>query len=146
MAELALAQGYAVTLLDHRPAYALPERFPGCEVATQAPAGTPAAVLIMSHHYEADRAWLARFLPDPPAYLGLLGPRRRARRLLDELGVPGWPAGLYAPMGLDLGAETPAEIALATLAEVKQVLAGASGRSLARKSGPIHAAAEALLR
>jgi xanthine/CO dehydrogenase XdhC/CoxF family maturation factor len=146
MAELALAQGYAVTVLDHRPALARPERFAGCRVLATPPAGAPAAALVMTHHFEADRAWLERFLPDPPAYLGLLGPRRRARRLLDDLGVAGWPAALYAPMGLDLGAETPAEIALATLAEVKLVLSGASGRPLATRTGPIHAPMRELAR
>ncbi|MDB5096788.1 MAG: pucA [Cyanobacteria bacterium RYN_339] len=142
MAALALAQGYAVTVLDHRPAYARPERFPGCRVRGAVPGEErAAAVLLMTHHFEADRGWLARFLPEAPAYLGLLGPRRRARRLLDELGIAGWPRELHAPMGLDLGAETPAEIALATLAEVRQVLAGRSGASLRARDGGIHAAA-----
>jgi xanthine/CO dehydrogenase XdhC/CoxF family maturation factor len=140
MAALARAQGYRVTVLDHRPAYMDPERFPGCALATEPPVETPAAILLMTHQFEADRAWLARFLSAPPAYLGLLGPRRRARRLLDELGVDGWPDALHAPMGLDLGAETPEEIALATLAELKQVLGGHSGASLRTKAGGIHQA------
>jgi len=138
MAALALQQGYRVTVLDHRPAYLDPRRFPGCTLASAPPAERPAAILIMGHHFEADRAHLARALAAPPAYVGLLGPRRRARRLLDELGVSGWPDALYAPMGLDLGAETPAQVALATLAELRQVLGGHSGASLRTKPGPIH--------
>ena len=76
-----------------------------------------------------------------PAYLGVLGPQRRTREVLAEaarlLGLPNiaeraeqWLAQLHAPTGLDLGAETPATIALSIVAEIQQTLNNASALPL----------------
>ncbi len=86
--------------------------------------------VILTHSYEQDRALLAALLPEPLAYLGILGPRHRTERLLAEV-VPalGWTVDdclrrLRTPVGLDLGARDPASIALAIVAEMQATLTG----------------------
>ena len=74
-------------------------------------------------------------------YIGVLGPRRRTIELLGERaeeGVP--PVNVHSPVGLDLGAETPEEIALAIVAEVQAVLNDRPAGRLSDRDGPIHAA------
>jgi xanthine dehydrogenase accessory factor len=105
---------------------------------------TDAAVL-MTHSFEQDSRVLASILGDsrifPLAYLGVLGPQRRTRELLVKaarllhLSAPAdraeqWLAQLHAPTGLDLGAETPATIALSIIAEIQQILAAATAQPL----------------
>jgi xanthine/CO dehydrogenase XdhC/CoxF family maturation factor len=83
-------------------------------------------------------------LPRPLAYLGLLGPRKRAEKILADLAAQGFAATpemrlrLHAPVGLDLGADNPEEVALAILAEMKASLAGRDGRPLRERVSPIH--------
>jgi xanthine dehydrogenase accessory factor len=145
--------GYAVTVCDRRPAYATRERFPEADrVFVKAPGDLPelsvaqrAAAVVMSHHYVSDRDYLRALLPTPLAYLGLMGPRRRAEAMLQEIRTEGVIVGdellkkLHNPVGLDLGAEGPEEIALAILAEINAVFAGHGGGILREKKGPIHA-------
>lgn len=105
-------------------------------------AGT--AVVVMTHRFARDLALLEAALPSPAAYVGLLGPRRRTERLLAELDARGLVLTgaqrlrLYAPVGLDIGAESPEEIALAILAEIRAVLSGRPGGPLRARTGPIH--------
>ncbi len=108
-----------------------PESLAGPEV--------PDAAVVMSHHFESDRDALAALLRrGPPRYLGVLGPRERTVRLL-----PGpWPACLHAPVGLDIGAEEPEEVAVAVVAEILEALRGHGGAALGARSGPIHPARE----
>jgi xanthine/CO dehydrogenase XdhC/CoxF family maturation factor len=102
-------------------------------------------VVIMSHDYRFDRDALGAALRSRARYIGVLGPRRRTDRILTELGsgadpratLPGL-ARLHAPIGLALGAETPAEIALSIVAEAQAVLAGADAAPLSGRPGPIH--------
>ena len=83
-------------------------------------------------------------LRSPARYVGVLGPRRRTDRMLAELQAGGQLpdlalARLHAPVGLEIGAETPDEIALAILAEVQADLTATSGRQLRARQAPIHA-------
>ncbi len=105
-----------------------------------------AVAVVMGHHYERDREALAALLASKARYIGVLGPRRRTERMLGELSVDSAAADarVHAPVGLELGAESPQEIALAIVAEVQSVLAGASGAALRDRAGPIHVDAEAL--
>ncbi|MNL60006.1 putative xanthine dehydrogenase subunit A [compost metagenome] len=97
------------------------------------------AAVVMSHSLSADRAWLDALLATPIAYLGVMGPRARTARLLNDLPSVIPPSNaLHAPVGLDLGAETPEEVALAICAEIRAVLAGRRGGFLRERSGPIH--------
>jgi xanthine dehydrogenase accessory factor len=99
---------------------------------------------VMGHAATHDRARLHELLGvQGLRYLGVLGPRRRTMELLE--GAPGaapgvLPPHVFAPVGLDIGAETPEEIALAIVSECAAVLAGRAPRSLRDRGGPIHEA------
>ena len=123
LARVANGLGWRVTVVDGRAAYAKPERFPESSVVVAPPSRAvgierDAAVVLMTHSFANDAAilgWLPRDLP----YVGVLGPIHRTHRLLEKAGVP--TADLYAPIGLDLGADGPDEIALAIVAEILAV-------------------------
>src|SRR6185436_387839 len=97
-----------------------------------------------THNYGRDLQLLGELLASRVRYVGVLGPRGRTERLLADLAAGGRPATprdqlrLHAPVGLDLGAETPSEVALAIAAEVRAVFAGRSGGALRERQGPIH--------
>jgi xanthine dehydrogenase accessory factor len=152
---LAALTGWLVTVVDHRPTFATAERFPDAErvirvdasptegaLASVVALGEFAAAVVMGHAATHDRARLHELLGVPSLrYLGVLGPRRRTLELL--AGAPGvapgeLPSNVYAPIGLDLGAETPEEIALAIVSECAAALAGRTPRSLRERPGPIH--------
>lgn len=150
---LAAGLGFAVTVVDARPAYARAERFPEAErVILCEPERAPAELavdartlaLVMTHHYLHDRALLAWLLSSGACYVGLLGPKQRGEDLLADLAEQGIAIGdeerarLYGPAGLDIGADGPEEIALALLAEIRAVLAQRSGGPLRERKAPIH--------
>ena len=93
-----------------------------------------------SHNYGRDFAALCQLLKLDLPYVGLLGPRKRRDQLLNAVLDEGIAidAELYAPAGLDLGAETPEELALALVSEIQAVFAGASAESLRDRKAPIH--------
>ena len=101
------------------------------------------AAVLMTHSFDQDARILASLLSADalPAYLGVLGPQRRTRELLAEAGrllglsdstdrIERWLAQLHAPTGLDLGADAPATIALAIVAEIQKSLTAATGQPL----------------
>jgi len=102
------------------------------------------AAVVMSHNYERDLALLATLLASPCRYVGVLGGRARVDQLLGELAKRGSPATeaqrarLHAPVGLDVGAETPAEVALSIAAEIQAVFTDRRGGPLRERKGPIH--------
>jgi xanthine dehydrogenase accessory factor len=102
------------------------------------------AAVVMTHNYGRDLALLGDLLRSRVRYVGVLGPRGRTERLLADLKAAGRepPAPalmrLHAPVGLDLGAETPAEVALAIAAEIRAVFSGRGGGALRERKGPIH--------
>ncbi|HEY1957635.1 MAG TPA: XdhC family protein [Polyangiaceae bacterium] len=89
---------------------------------------TPLAV-VMSHDFDADARSLAMLLRSRAGYIGVLGPRERTERLLAEIGAVD-DRRIFSPIGLDLGADGPDEIALAIVAEARASLARSSRRSL----------------
>jgi xanthine dehydrogenase accessory factor len=146
--------GWHVTVADPRPAFATAARFPGADAIVVAPAtelvtragpGPDALAVVMTHHYIHDLPLIRALLPRPLTYLGLLGPRQRAEKILADLArdgvelTPETRGRLHAPVGLNLGAETPAEVALAILAEMQAALAGRDARPLSELNRPIHA-------
>lgn len=153
LCRLAKEVGFHVTVADIRPAHARAELFPEADmVAVVRPEEVAllglnerTAAIIMSHNYLTDRGFLKALLPLNLRYLGLMGPRVRALQMLQELREAGWEAGdlllqrIHNPVGLDIGAETPEQIALAILAEIQAVIAGRPGGLLREKKGPIHA-------
>jgi xanthine/CO dehydrogenase XdhC/CoxF family maturation factor len=135
----ARALGWRVTVVDHRPAYALAARFPGAAVKLiPAPSLRSAvelegchAAVVMSHHLPSDAAYLRELAQaGRPAYVGLLGPAARRERLVCELGsdMAALRPRLRGPVGLDLGAATPEGIALAIISQMHAWLAGRGAR------------------
>ena len=106
------------------------------------PDGQTAAV-VMNHHFGRDLATLDRLLPARLPYVGLLGPRKRRAELVVRMQDyrdfdPCWLEPLHAPAGLDIGSESPEEIALSIVSEVSAVLAGRTGGSLRQRRDAIH--------
>jgi xanthine/CO dehydrogenase XdhC/CoxF family maturation factor len=141
MARACAELDWEVMIADHRPAFARAERFPpGCTVLQTRPErlaqavdlATLDAAVIMSHHLENDGAYLAALAAHDIPYVGVLGPRARRDRLLEMARCPGRP--VYGPVGLDIGAELPASIALAVAAEIHAVLNQRDGKSLTRRT------------
>ncbi len=101
------------------------------------------AVVLMSHDYDWDRKMVQHFLPRQPAYFGMLGPRKRVKKMADSLkeesrlDLLSYPK-LYSPVGLDIGAETPPEIAASLIAEIVMAFRGRSGGALRNRRGSIH--------
>ena len=157
LVHLAASLGWHITVLDGRPHLPTPLRFPEAAATWVVPVGeletqTPdplAYHVLLSHNYAYDLAALQSLLPSPAPYIGLLGPRLKAQRLLDELAA--FPAGLvqglrerlHSPIGLDLGSETPEEIALAIVAEIQARHSGRQGRPLRERAGTVHVPAAA---
>lgn len=102
------------------------------------------AAIVKSHNYGRDFAALQKLLPLNLRYVGLIGPRKRRDQLMNdlldrEIAVN---SGFFAPAGLDLGSETPEEIALAIVSEIQRVFATGSGESLRERKMSIHRAME----
>jgi xanthine dehydrogenase accessory factor len=161
LVELAHGLGWYVAVADGRSHLATRERFaiadevivlPIADLPTAAPQHlslrTTDCVVVMTHSFEQDSHILASILhlDAPLAYTGVLGPQRRTRELLAEAArllhlsdtsdrVDRWLAQMHAPTGLDLGADTPAAIALSILAEIQKALSAASGQPLHQVRG-----------
>ncbi len=95
------------------------------------------AAVVMTHNFERDVDILRTLLASRIGYIGLLGPRSRGDELLAELGAT-HDSRIFSPIGLDLGAETPEEIALSIVAEIQAVLNARSARALRELDEPIH--------
>ncbi len=154
---LASQLGWRVLVVDRREAFLTPERFPGAagfvrtefpDAGQAVPTDSLSFVLIMTHNYVHDRDLLRAFLPTPVQYLGMLGPRARTEKILRELQAEGVAIGddrraqIFGPVGLDIGGDTPDEIALAALAEILAVARGRAGGFLRARTGPIHLPAQ----
>jgi len=96
------------------------------------------AAVVMTHNFPRDADILRTLLASRIAYIGLLGPRTRGDELLAEVGAAR-DSRIFSPVGLDLGAETPEEIALSIVAEIQAVLNARSARALRELDRPIHA-------
>jgi len=98
----------------------------------------------MTHHFLHDLALLEFLLPTDAPYVGVLGPRKRTEKLLEQLAARGVVPSvdqlrrLHGPVGLDIGSETPEEIALSALAEICAVVTRRRGGFLRERSAPLH--------
>lgn len=130
--------GWRVTVVDHRPAYLDAQRFnprtqlvhaDGFALPKTFRFGDFDAAVVMSHHLIADEHYLRMLADTSIPYVGLLGPLARRERLFASLGNTSkkLAARLRAPIGLDLGARTPEEIALSIVAEIQATLKGREG-------------------
>ena len=145
--------GWTMIVIDHRPVeHAHPERFPGAQVAE---CGDPAqladsieltsrtAAVVMSHHYARDLDYVRSLLASDVAYIGVLGPRTRAERMLADMAAMGTTVEggdrLFTPVGLDIGSEGPDAIALSIIAEISAALHHRTGGHLRDRMGALHA-------
>ena len=153
VASFAKQLGWDVSVVDRRPGYLRKELYPQVDrllqvdperlVSSLVPSGSVAVV--MAHHATDDLAYLRSLLRSPVRYIGMLGPRSRTRQFVQQLRREGEAVDesrIFGPIGLDLGAETPAEIALSILAEIKAVLNNRGAGSLRDRRAPIHEESE----
>jgi xanthine dehydrogenase accessory factor len=146
LTELARVLGYRTVVVDGRPRFATPERFPDVdelrvgipsELVREYPLGPSTALVLVAHDYKYDLPVLRHALGTDLGYIGMLGSRRRGATILQLLRDDGLPEDaitrVRVPIGLDLGARSAPEIALAILAEIQAVRGGGSGRPLAAK-------------
>jgi xanthine/CO dehydrogenase XdhC/CoxF family maturation factor len=145
--------GWNVTVVDHRPAYATKDNIPSADaillsepeqLADHLKLSERHVVVIMTHSFDKDRTLLRILLQSPCKYVGLLGPKTKLQTLFENLEREGFKPSeeqlnrLHAPVGLDIGAETPEEIALSIVSEIKAVLENRGGGFLRDRHGPIH--------
>jgi len=153
LAQIAADLGWQTTVFDHRPAFLTSERFAFAERLVlydrdkriEAVAGDSSTVaVIMTHNYQHDGRILPHLLRSNVAYVAALGPKRRTEQLLGEVTSNGDSftdeqlARLYAPAGLDIGADTPEAIALSIVAEIQSVLKARDGGHLRSRQGSIY--------
>lgn len=150
MARVGTILGYRVTVCDARPAFARAERFPAAhavvcawpdEFLSQAPVDERTAIVTLTHDERFDVPLLLAALRTNAGYIGAMGSRNTtARRMLQlrDAGVEGEAlARIHAPIGLDIGASTPEETAIAIAAEIVAVSRGRSGGPLRDGHGPL---------
>ncbi|MBL8154692.1 MAG: XdhC family protein [Anaerolineae bacterium] len=144
LAELGKWMGYRVILSDDRQAFCNPDYVPGLDgYLVCPPADVPQHAAINERTYIAavtrglpvDVHLIPRLLETPAAYIGLIGSRRRwaltVKALQDEQGIDSAQLDrVYAPIGLELQAETPQEIALSIMAQITMLRRGGSGESM----------------
>lgn len=151
LVRMAKLLGWHVSVIDSRPHFARPERFPEADFVTCASINQRfefrelvdgAFVAVMSHSLSQDAYWLKSVMQGNPRYIGQLGPRARTERLLDgiTLGANSLPARskLFYPIGLDIGGDTPESVALSVLGEIQAVMNGRTGASLKLRELKIH--------
>ncbi len=143
LAQFARQVGYRVTVLDDRPDFAHPSRFPDCDVIAkefsealrEMPLGPSTFVVVITRGHEHDVDCLLEILKKEAAYVGLIGSRRRVRIVLEVLENEGIPRKqlneVFTPIGIPIGAESPTEIALSIVSELVCV----------RRKGPAQARA-----
>ena len=162
LVNIATTLGWDVSVVDGRNTHARPGRFAS---ACQVFAGKPENVLdpiridektvfvLMTHNYNYDLAMLKILLERNVFYIGVLGPKKKLVRMLDELTDKAHPDdmigrgmklsekqlnSIYGPVGLEIGAETAEEIAVSIIAEINAVFTGKKGRSLRDSKNFIH--------
>ena len=149
LVDAAYGLGWEVNVCDHRPAFLTNDRFPNCDalvsldrdVAPEWDVDHLTAFVLMNHNYDRDKAMLPGALRSKAFYVGALGPKRRTRQMLDELGNPFTEeelSRLRAPAGLDIGGDTPEAIAVSIVAEIQSVLKHRKGGPLRDREAPIY--------
>lgn len=153
LVEMARILGWQILIADGRTNMATAGRFPQADqvlvvkpddLLNRINLDERSAVVLMTHNYNYDLAVLELLLPLGLAYIGSLGPKKKLQRMLAELEEKGINVTndqlqtIYGPAGLDIGAETPEEIALSIIAEIKAIFSKRRGLPLREKNTPIH--------
>lgn len=151
---VARAMGWPITIVGRKPVDVLAERFPEAaehvflmhpeQVLDHVTLDARSAAVVMNHHYLRDKTLIGALLASPVPYIGALGPRDRAERIISELRAehPALTdddvARIHGPVGLDIGTETPEEIALSMIAEIQAVHHQRTGGMLRHRTEAIH--------
>jgi xanthine dehydrogenase accessory factor len=145
--------GWQVVVADGRATHATRERFSDADrvclvnadqLTESIEVGERTLFALMTHNYTYDLKVLEDALSTISPYIGVLGPKTRLNRMLSDLEQRGallsenQLSRIYGPIGLDIGAETSEEIAIATIAEMKAILNGKRGKPLREKKEKIH--------
>lgn len=150
LAKIADILGFELILIDGRKNLATSARFPSAkqiiqgqaeEVIDQIETDLNTVALLMTHNFEYEVIVLEKLITCMIPYIGILGPKRKTEKLIQRLqskGIQVASDNFYAPVGLEIGAETSEEIALSILAEIKAVLNKKQPIFLKDKDGPIH--------
>ncbi|MEO5601857.1 MAG: XdhC family protein [Cyclobacteriaceae bacterium] len=153
VSQLAKSLGWEVTVTDECVAHIAPVFFPTADKLSLCHRDfidhdfniTPfTACVLMSHNYEYDRDVLKKIISSPSPYIGILGPRKRFDKMLKEFATQNITLTkddlhrIHSPIGLDIGAETPDEIALSIISEIQSKFNNRSGGFLKYREAPIH--------
>lgn len=153
VSQLAKSLGWEVIVTDECVAHIAPVFFPTADKLSLCHRDfvdrdfniTPfTACVLMSHNYEYDRDVLKKLLSSTAPYIGILGPRKRFDKMVDEFVAQGIQLAaedlhrIHSPIGLDIGAEAPDEIALSIVSEIQGKFANRSGGFLKYRKAPIH--------
>lgn len=153
VSQLAKSLGWDVTVTDECVAHIAPLFFPSADKLSLCQRNfidrdfmiTPyTACVLMSHNYEYDRDVLKKLLNTETPFIGILGPRKRFDKMLIEFKQVGIELSsedfhrVHSPIGLDIGAEAPDEIAVSIIAEIQSKFSNRSGGFLKYRNGPIH--------
>lgn len=153
VSQLAKSLGWEVMVTDECVAHIAPVFFPTADKLSLCQREfidrdfdvTPfTACVLMSHNYEYDRDVLKKLISSPAPYIGILGPRKRFDKMVEEFAEEGILLShedlhrIHSPIGLDIGAEAPDEIALSIISEIQGKFANRSGGFLKYRNAPIH--------
>jgi xanthine/CO dehydrogenase XdhC/CoxF family maturation factor len=153
VSELAKSLGWNVSVTDECVAHIAPIFFPSADklslckrefIDRDFEITSYTACVLMSHNYDYDRDVLKKLLKTDTPYIGILGPRKRFDKMKKEFEATGLIleesefTRIHSPIGLDIGAEAPDEIAVSIIAEIQGKFAGRSGGYLKYHQGPIH--------
>lgn len=153
LAKMASILGWEIIVAEGRATHATKKRFPEAkeilvvnpeQLAEKIAIDSQTYFTLMTHNYKYDLEVLKQLLKRNCNYIGILGPKTKLNRMLDELSHEGiipneeQLKSIHGPVGLDIGSETSEEIALAIVAEIKAVMSGANGSSLKYKKEKIH--------
>jgi xanthine dehydrogenase accessory factor len=153
LVDIAVLLGWEVIVCDGRATHATTKRFPETkqtfvvkpeQFLDNIQIDDQTFFVLMTHDYKYDLAVLKLLLKRDCKYIGILGPKSKLNRMLDDLSSEGIVLSeeqldcIYGPIGLDIGAETSEEIALSIIAEIKAVMSGKTGTSLKYKTQKIH--------
>lgn len=148
LAQLGKLCDFTVTVLDDRPQFANRQRFPQADEVLALPLretmrrwaaegrlDLDTYIVLVTRGHQHDIDCLLELLDTPLGYIGMIGSQRRVRTVFDllsaEMGIPSEKFDrVYAPIGLAIGARTPAEIAICIMAEIINVLRGGPARSI----------------
>jgi xanthine dehydrogenase accessory factor len=153
VSEMAKSLGWNVSVTDECVAHIAPIFFPTADklslcqrefIDRDFDISAYTACVLMSHNYEYDRDVLKKLLKSNTPYIGILGPRKRFDKMLKEFNAEGIILSdtdfqrIHSPIGLDIGAEAPDEIALSIISEIQSKFSNRSGGFLKHHAGPIH--------